>query len=472
MKKSKPHVLVVDDEFDLCELLSLRLRHEGFDCTSCGTGTEAMGVLKSMTIDAVLLDFRLEEEDGLDVLENILQSSGDLPVIVLTAHGTPEAAVEAMKRGAYGFLTKPFDDQELVTELRHAVDHGNLKREVAGLRRMLGGNGAARLLGTSAGIADVRERIARAATTEATVLITGESGTGKEVAARNLHELSTRHDKPFVAINCGALPADLLESELFGFVRGAFTGAVREKDGLFSAADGGTLFLDEIGDAPPEVQVKLLRVLQERSFLPIGATEARATDVRIVAATNRDLASAVREGSFREDLYYRLHVVPILMPPLRNRREDIAILADVFLSRANAQHRLEHSRFSEDALRFLLSHSWPGNVRELANVIEAAAVMARDGAITVEQLAAVLPRSAREDSPDIGLSPYSLSDPDGTFPTLRDAKHEFERRYLISAMERCQGNVSAAARLANRNRSDFHDLLRKHGLVPAEFREA
>src|SRR5690606_1038834 len=229
-------------------------------------------------------------------------------------------------------------------------------------------------LGTSASIAEVRERITRAAGTEATVLILGESGTGKEVAARNLHELSARHDKPFIAINCGALPADLLESELFGHVRGAFTGAIREKEGLFAAADGGTLFLDEVGDAPAEVQVKLLRVLQERRFIPVGATEAKATDVRIVAATNRDLAQGVSDGTFREDLYYRLHVVPLKMPPLRERLEDIPILADVFLSRANAQHQLGRPKLSDSATKFLLSHDWPGNVRELANVIEAAAV--------------------------------------------------------------------------------------------------
>jgi two-component system, NtrC family, response regulator GlrR len=474
MKRNNPHVLVVDDEADLCELLCLRLRHEGFQATSCGCGDEALALLESEQIDAVLLDFRLEEEDGLDVLSKILLRSADLPVIMLTAHGTPEAAVEAMKRGAYGFLTKPFDDRELILELRHAVDHGSLKREVAGLRRMLGGVSSHRLLGTSASIAEVRERITRAAGTEATVLILGESGTGKEVAARNLHELSARHDKPFIAINCGALPADLLESELFGHVRGAFTGAIREKEGLFLAADGGTLFLDEVGDAPPEVQVKLLRVIQERSFMPVGATVAKAADVRIVAATNRDLAQAVSEGSFREDLYYRLHVVPIKMPPLRERLEDIPILADVFLARANAQHHLGRPKLSDSATKFLLNHTWPGNVRELANVIEAAAVMSRDGIITVDRLEAVLPRSARDASKTSGSPPQSSSrfSAGQDLPTLREAKLAFEREYLTAAMERCQGNVSAAARMADRHRSDFHELLRRHGLIAADFREA
>lgn len=473
MKSGKPHILIVDDEEDLCELLSLRLRHEGFNATTCSNGQEALSALESKNIDAVLLDFRLEKEDGLDVLNSILLRKAELPVIMLTAHGTPEAAVEAMKRGAYGFITKPFDDRELVLELHHAVDHGKLKREVAGLRRMLGGNGSTRLLGTSTYIADVRERIARAASTDATVLIMGESGTGKEVAARTLHELSARHDKRFIAINCGALPADLLESELFGHVRGAFTGAVREKEGLFAAADGGTLFLDEIGDAPLEVQVKLLRVLQEKNYLPVGTTEARATDVRIVAATNRDLAQRVSEGRFREDLYYRLHVVPVTMPPLRDRREDLPVLAEVFLSRASQLHSLKRPEMTEDALQFLLKHTWPGNVRELQNVIEAAAVMSREGVLTAEHLMTVLPQSTSDGRTVPPTRPTAPSHwaAHEDMPSLRDAKMAFEREYLVAVMERCQGNVTAAAKVADRHRSDFHDILRRHGLVAADFRE-
>lgn len=472
MKARKPHVLVVDDEEDLCELLALRLQHEGFSVTTCAGSKRALEVLESSSVDAILLDLRLEEESGLDLLTQALHRSADLPIIMLTAHGTDELAVEAMKRGAYGFLTKPFDDHELVQELRHAVDHSHLKREVAGLRRMIGGgNGLPRLLGTSPSISEAREVIARAAATEATVLILGESGTGKEVAARTLHELSPRHDRPFVALNCGALPGDLLESELFGHVRGAFTGAVREKEGLFAAAHEGTLFLDEIGDAPLDVQVKLLRVLQERSFIPVGATEARAADVRLVAATNRDLIQNVREGRFREDLYYRLHVVPVRMPPLRARVEDIPILARVFLSRAALQYRLPKPELSEEAVRFLLEHSWPGNVRELANVVEAAAVMSRDGTLGVEHIRAVLPRPVQEPPPpdSVDLTPSALFGSE--LPQLREAKIRFEREYLTLVMQRAQGNVSAAARLAGRNRSDFHELLRRHGLHSGAFRE-
>lgn len=470
--RERPHVLVVDDEKDLCELLSLRLRHEGFDATVSSTSLEALQALEAGGIDAMLLDLRLEEEDGLELLTEVLCRSADLPIIVLTAHGTTETAVDAMKRGAYGFLTKPFDDHDLVLELRHAVDHGNLKREVAGLRRMVGGSVSQRLLGTSAQIAETRERIARAASTEATVLLLGESGTGKELAARNIHDLSPRHKGPFVAINCGALPGELLESELFGHVRGAFTGAVREKEGLFAAARGGTLFLDEIGDAPPDVQVKLLRVLQERVYTPVGATDSRGSDARIIAATNRDLAQSVESGTFREDLYYRLHVVPVRMPALRERREDITLLAGVFLERASRQHRLSKTAFTEDALTFLLGHSWPGNVRELANVVEAAAVMSRDGAITLNHLQAVLPQPPRKESNGHALSgALTLAKTADSFPSLRDAKRSFEKEYLETVLRLCNGNVSAAARIAGRNRSDLHELLRRHALSAAAFRQ-
>lgn len=474
MKPRTPHVLVIDDEEDLSELLQLRLRHEGFIASSCTNSKEALSILGTERIDALLLDLRLEDEDGLDLLSTVLNRYGDLPVIMLTAHGTTESAVEAMKRGAYGFLTKPFDDQELIQELHHAVDHGHLRREVAGLRRMVGGSGSQRLLGSSAPIAEARELIARAASTDATVLILGESGTGKELAARTVHDLSPRHKNPFVAINCGALPGDLLESELFGHVRGAFTGAIREKEGLFAAADGGTLFLDEIGDAPADVQIKLLRVLQERRFLPVGATEPCSSNVRVVAATNQDLAERIQEGSFREDLYYRLHVVPIRMPPLRDRVEDIPILAQVFLARAEQNHRLSSPEFSKDAIKFLLRHHWPGNVRELANVVEAAAVLSRDGAISVEHVRAVLPRSIRSARSDEKNSFWeeSASDWRAKLPSLREAKLTFERAYLVAVMKHCQGNVSAAARIAERNRSDLHELLKRHGLQSSTFRES
>ncbi|MDB4990204.1 MAG: Response regulator of zinc sigma-54-dependent two-component system, partial [Myxococcaceae bacterium] len=297
----RPHIVVIDDEEDLCELITFRLEHNGYRVSSERSCRGALEILEREVVDAMLLDLRLDGENGLDLLVEVQKRVLDLPVIILTAHGTIETAVQAMKSGAYGFLTKPFDDRELTEKIAHAVEHVRLRREVAGLRRIVGDVGSDRLLGTSAAISSVRDVVARVAPSEATVLISGESGTGKEIAARSIHAQSSRKG-PFLAVQCGALPAELLESELFGHRRGAFPGAARDKDGLFAAADQGTLLLDEIGDAPPSVQIKLLRVLQERSFTPIGATEVRPTDVRVIAATNRDLRADMEAGRFREDL--------------------------------------------------------------------------------------------------------------------------------------------------------------------------
>jgi two-component system response regulator GlrR len=427
----------------------------------------------------MLLDLRLEHENGLDLLVEIQNRSLDLPVVILTAHGTIDMAVEAMSRGAYGFLTKPFDDHELLQKLTHAVERVRLRREVDGLRRIVEDRTRTdRLLGTSGAISAVRELIARVAHSEASVLILGESGTGKEVAARAIHALSVRSHGPFLAINCGALPPELLESELFGHKRGAFTGALRDKEGLFGAADGGTLFLDEIGDAPPPVQVKLLRVLQERSFMPVGATEARATNVRIVAATNRDLRADMESGRFREDLFYRLHVVPVVMPPLREHKEDIPLLAELFLTRAAAHHGLTTPHLAHDALHLLMEHDWPGNVRELANVVEGATLLSVDGVLRPHHVLAVLPRRSQDEkrpSPvphadagsTIGAAMLAASAP---LPPMREAREAFDRSYLQECLRRAGGNVSAAAKTAGRNRTDFHDLLRRYEIKSEDFR--
>jgi two-component system, NtrC family, response regulator GlrR len=486
---SRAHVVIVDDEDDLCELIALRLRHHGYRVSTERTARGGLEIFEREQVDAMIVDLRLERENGLDLLSALLQRSADLPIIILTAHGTIETAVEAMRRGAYGFLTKPFDDHELLQKLEHAVERIALRREVAGLRRIVGGSTArARLLGTSSGISHVREVIARVAPTDASILVLGESGTGKEVAARSVHELSSRASGPFVAVNCGALPADLLESELFGYVKGAFTGANRNKDGLLAVAEGGTLFLDEVGDAPPSVQVKLLRVLQERIYLRLGSTEPISADVRILAATNRELRADIESGRFREDLFYRLHVVPLRMPPLRECREDIPLLAEVFLSRAAAQHGLGAVHVTPEAVQLLIDHDWPGNVRELANVVEGAAVLCRDGRLQPSHLTSVIavsPRSgalARTEATRAELPPGRanglafplISQRNGSseaFPPLRVAREAFDRFYLEEVLRRAAGNVSTAARMAGRNRTDFHDLLRRHDLQAADFRE-
>jgi two-component system, NtrC family, response regulator GlrR len=477
----RPHVLLVDDEADLSELIAFRLEHHGFRTSTELHSRGALEVLEREVVDAMLLDLRLDGENGLELLSEVQKRSLDLPVIILTAHGTIDTAVEAIRAGAYGFLTKPFDDRELLQKLEHAVESVRLRREVAGLRRIVGEPGRGdRIFGTSARIAQVRHMISRIAPSDATVLILGESGTGKEVAARCIHTLSARRDAPFLAINCGALPPELLESELFGYKRGAFTGAVRDKEGLFSAAEGGTLFLDEVGDAPAAVQVKLLRVLQERSYTPVGATEPVNANVRLLAATHRDLRTEMNAGRFREDLFYRLHVIPIAMPPLRDRREDIPLLAELFLTRATAQHGLTTSHLTREALRILMEHDWPGNVRELANVVEGAALLSTDGLLRPHDVLTVLPHRHRlpeepgseppEASRPVQSIAGSLLSPAAKLPPLREAREAFDRDYLTEALRRVSGNVSAAAKMSGRNRTDFHDLLRRHEIDADDFR--
>ena len=475
-ERPRPHVVVIDDDVELCELLALRLEHHGFRATTEQTCRGGLEVLEREVVDAMLLDLRLENENGRDLLIEVQKRSLDLPVVILTAHGSIDTAVEAMKRGAYGFLTKPFDDHELLQKLDHAVERVRLRREVASLRRIVGDpSSGERLLGTSAGIAGVRDLISRVAPSDATVLILGESGTGKEVAARSIHAFSQRSEAPLVAANCGALPAELLESELFGHRRGAFTGATRDREGLFAAAEGGTLFLDEIGDAPMAVQVKLLRVLQERSYLPVGASRPEVANVRVVAATNRDLRADVEAGRFREDLFYRLHVVPITMPPLRERKEDIPLLAELFLARGAAQHGQTSPHLSSEALEILMEHEWPGNVRELANVVQGAALLSADGVLRPHHVLAVLPGrevKAREPSGASGASVAAgVFDPERPLPRMREARESFDRAYLQEALRRASGNVSLAAKLSGRNRTDFHDLLRRYEIDTSAFRE-
>ena len=481
-RESLGHVLVVDDEEDLLELLALRLEHHGFRASVETSARGALELMEREIVDAMIVDLRLDGESGLDLLDAVQQRSLDLPVIILTAHGTVEAAVDAMGRGAYGFLTKPFHDHELLEKVRHAIERVRLRREVGGLRRLVGTSDGERLLGGSQKIAELRERLARVAPSEATVLVLGESGTGKELAARSIHALSTRANAPFLAINCGALPEPLLESELFGHVRGAFTGAVRDKDGLFAAARGGTIFLDEIGDAPLQVQVKLLRVLQEREITPVGATRSVEVDVRVVAATHRDLRAEMEAGRFREDLFYRLHVVPIAMPPLRERLEDLPLLAELFLARSASRHSLGTPHLSAEALRLLLAHDWPGNVRELANVIEGASLLAANGVLRPQHVQAVLAPSLRAqreepnqpsaESADAAPTPPPLpllSGPE--LPPLREARERFDRAYMEELLKRVGGNVSAAARIAGRNRTDFHALMKRLGLSGSDYRD-
>ena len=467
--KSPPHVLFVDDDQHLGELLSMRLESNGFRVAVETTAKAGLARLASEWFDAMILDLRLEDADGLDVLARVQERAPDVAVVILTAHGTIETAVEAMARGAYGFLTKPFEDHDLLQKLAHAVERSALKREVADLRRVIGTSEDSLLVGVSPAICSVREIIARIAKTDATVLITGESGTGKELAARSLHAFSPRVKERFVGVNCAALPPELLESELFGHVKGAFTGATQEREGLFGAARGGTLFLDEIGEASPAVQVKLLRALEERRFTKVGSTREEQADVRLIAATNRDLGLEVAEKRFREDLFYRLHVVPLEMPPLRSRREDIPVLAELFLERSASRYNLAVPRLSRDALESMLAYSWPGNVRELRHELEAALLLAGADELCATHLprvsrALAAPRTTEPNGP------FSFPPWDEPMPRLKDIKDAFERAYLVEVMRRAAGSVAAAANMAGRNRSDFYDLLRRHQLSPDDFK--
>jgi len=478
------HVLVVDDEEDLCVLIGMRLEHHGYAVTTEGTARGALELLTRELFDVVILDLRLEDADGMQVLQRIRELDSDLPVVILTAHGSIEAAVEATQLGAYGFLTKPFHDHELLQTLEHAQEGLQLRRQLARFRRMVGETAEGDCLtGTSDAIQQVRSLIARIAPSEVSVLVTGESGTGKELAARSVHALSPRRGRRFVALNCAALPPELLESELFGHVRGAFTSAHRDKKGLLEVAEGGTLFLDEVADAPLSVQAKLLRVLQERRYTPLGATSERDCDVRIVAATNRDLEEAVTAGRFREDLYFRLHVVPVRMPALRERREDIPPLADLFLNRAAQRDGVGRARLDADAVRLLCRHPWPGNVRELANMMTGAALLAHDGRVGPKEIAAVLPELRADaavepppapDAPptdDVVRDASRAMTGSSALPSMRDAREAFDRAYLEECLRRCRGNVTAAARLSGRNRTDFHDLLRRHDIDANAYRE-
>ncbi len=473
--ETRAHVVVVDDEEDLCELLTLRLEHHGFRASAEQTIRGGLEILEREMVDAMIVDLRLENENGLDLLSEVLKRSAELPVIMLTAHGTIETAVEAMARGAFGFLTKPFDDRELLQKVRHAVERGRLIREVAGLRRIVGGTEQlSRLLGTSDALTAVRELISRVAPTDASVLLLGESGTGKELAARSLHELSGRGNRSLVAVNCAAFPGELLEKQLFG----SPSGSAHWSPGLLADVDGGTLFLDGIDEASLDVQAKLLRVLEERTFLPPGATAPRTVDVRVITASSHDLRDAVAAGTFREDLFYRLHVVPVVMPPLRERPEDIPVLAEVFLSRAAARYSLGAPQLTHEALRILMRHRFPGNVRELAHLIEGAAILSQDGRLLPEHVLAVLGSSAPAEAaspspePDLAGQEWQLATrADGELRSLREAREAFDHRYLEGVLSRSGGNVSAAAKLAGRNRTDFHELLRRHEINSADFRE-
>jgi len=447
-------ILIVDDERSMCEMLAILLKKEGLQVCTAASRAEAADLLRAGPVELVLTDVQLPDGDGLEILRHVKAASPETAVVVMTAYGTTEMAVAARKLGAEAYILKPFDVDELRIVVRDALANRRLREEVVRLKREVGqAYGLDRVIGVSQVMASLFEMVRAIAPTSSTVLVTGESGTGKELVARAIHGLSGRADGPFVSINCGALPDTLLESELFGHVKGAFTDARQGKKGLFEAASGGTLFLDEVGETSPPMQVKLLRALQERRIRPVGGTEEIDVDVRVIAATNAPLETLVEQKRFREDLFYRLQVIPIRTPPLRERREDIPLLAQHFLERFAKEMGKRVAKISEDAMRQLQSYDWPGNVRELENVIERAVAFETTEAVMPERLPEAVRLPARgEPLPAIGngfsLDAYLLS---------------VEARLLGEALERSQGDRAVAARFLGVSPRSLRYLLQKHG---------
>ena len=439
-------ILTVDDDADLLRLLTLRLQSVGYRVATAASGKEALASLALARPHAVITDLRMAGMDGMALFQRIHDQDPSLPVIVLTAHGSIPDAVQATQQGVFGYLTKPFDARELLELLARAVAWSGGAAEAATAPDE---DWRADIITANPRMLALLSEARLVAGSEASVLIRGESGTGKELLAQAIHRASPRAASPFVAINCAAIPEPLLESELFGHVKGAFTGAVSSHKGLFQAAAGGTLFLDEIGDLPLALQVKLLRVLQDREVRPVGATQSLPVDVRIVSATHRDLEAATTLGEFREDLYYRLNVVGLALPPLRERREDIPLLVRQFLERCDRQRV---NGFTPEAMEMLTAYDWPGNVRQLGNVVEQCCALCGAPLAPASQVIRAL-----------GTRP-------ATTLTYAEAKDRFEQDYLTGLMKSTHGQVAAAARLAGRNRTEFYRLLQKHGLTPDRFK--
>ncbi len=444
-------ILIVDDDPDILRLLDLRLQTAGYDVETATSAEKALALAAANKPHLVVTDMRMGGMSGMALFETLHQSDPGLPVIILTAHGTIPEAVEATRRGVFSFLTKPFDSKDLLQQVADALrisqpGNDDVDEDVNAWR--------AEFVSRSPHIESMLHQAKMAASSDASILILGESGTGKELLARAIHRASPRRKKPFVAINCGAVPEALLESELFGHSRGSFTGATRDHKGLFQAAEGGTIFLDEIGDMPLPLQVKILRVLQEKVIRPVGATNFIPVDTRIVSATHRNLTEMMASGEFREDLYYRLNVVTLELPPLAERREDIPLLANHFLTNCAKRYGKEVHSFSPDAIELLVSAPWPGNIRQLQNIIEQAVVLSTTPLIT----SSLLQKGMNWRRAGDGILPFD------------EARRNFERDYLSRLLKATNGNVAQAARLAQRNRTEFYKLLDRHELVPANFK--
>jgi len=442
--ESKGKILLVDDDPGLLRLLSIRLRAEQYEVEAVESADKALAVLNRFRPDLVITDLRMDKMDGIGLLKELQTRSPGLRVLIITAHGTIPDAVTATQSGAFGFLTKPIDKEELMETVERAMKISATTE--------VDEDWAEEIITRNQKLQEMLVQAKMVAVTDARVLLTGESGTGKELLARAIHRASPRKDQPFVAINCSAMAENLLESELFGHVKGAFTGAIRNHEGLFQAAAGGTLLLDEIGDMPMRLQVKLLRVLQEHQIRPVGSTAAIQVDVRVISATHRDLQAMMREGNFREDLYYRLNVVHITIPVLDERREDIPLLVAHFLQEVAAEGGQDRKVYAPEAVELLVTAEWPGNIRQLYNIVRQNVALSRSPVISGE------------------LVQSSLGEHGAKLASFSEARDEFTRNYLSQILQITMGNVSQAARLAKRNRTDFYKLLARHNLNADSFK--
>jgi two-component system response regulator GlrR len=442
--RQRGRILLVDDDPGLLRLLSIRLSAEGYEVEAVESAADALAALPRFRPDLVITDLKMEKMDGLDLLKEIQRQRPGLCVLLLTAHGTIPDAVEATQSGAFGFLTKPIDKVQLFEHVERAMKVSGLSKSEEAW--------SSEIITRSSAMEDALQQAHMVAPTDTRVLITGESGTGKELLARAIHRASHRAQQPFVAINCSAMAENLLESELFGHERGAFTGAHRSHKGLFQAADGGTLMLDEIGDMPTRLQVKLLRVLQEDQVRPVGSTQAIPVNTRVISATHQNVNELMIAGRFREDLYYRLNVVNIHLPPLRKRREDIPLLVDHYLESLATENGQERKVYAPEAVELLVANEWPGNVRQLFNVVRQNVALCPTRVISADQARSALGSDA------------------SALPSFSEARDEFTRNYLSQLLQITGGNVSHAARLAKRNRTDFYKLLGRHRLNPEHFK--
>ncbi len=450
----RKRILVVDDDESLRRVMQVQLQQSGYDAAAAASGAEALERLATVPVDLVLTDLKMPGMSGLDLLKRIRAEYPEVIVVLITAYGAVETAVEAMRSGAYDYVTKPVNIDELKIVLDRALEHLTLLQEVRTLRSSLDDKyGFEHILGRSSALLYVLDMASRAAQTDSTVLIRGETGTGKELLAKAIHFNSPRKDKPFVTINCGAIPKDLLESELFGHLKGSFTGATAHKKGKVELADGGTLFLDEIGELPLELQVKLLRLLQQGEIEKIGATEPQIVDVRVIAATHRNLAAMAEDGTFREDLYYRLAVIPLEMPPLRERAEDIPELVDHFLLKTKVKHKREKLTLPASLLPYFSAYRWPGNIRELENVIERLVVLTRGDEITLNDL----PDFLRRERPSLDALHLDL-------PEEGISLEAVERELILRALKKFNWNQTQAAKYLDLSRKTLIYRMEKYGI--------